>query len=256
MRKSLILLALILSLCLAAAAQELDKTPQITVSGTADVMVQPDEVVLTLDVSKKDINLQVAKKQCDEAISKILELTRRFSVDPKNVRTDYISMDMKYEWIRDPKAARVYDEDGDEIGKKIFKGYEVSTTVIVRLTKIAQFEDFFSEALKTGVTEISKVKFETSKLRENKDKARDMALRAAKEKAAAMAASVGQTIGKAIKISEVSENQNYDNASLASNAVGYANTSSVTVSSSESLATFSPGTIKISAQVTVSFVLN
>jgi len=118
MKYLLLALSIMWIFALTAFGQDIDKAPMITVSGTADVLVQPDEVVLTLNVSKKDMNLQVAKKQCDDAIAKILELARRFSVDPKNVRTDYISMDMKYESIRDPKAPRVYDEDGDEIGKK------------------------------------------------------------------------------------------------------------------------------------------
>jgi uncharacterized protein YggE len=254
MRKFPLLLIILFCFGLSISAQELDKTPQITVTGTADVMVPPDEVVFSLDVTKKDKDLQAAKKASDDTIGRILELTRRFSVESKNVKTDYISVEMKYESIRDPKN-KIYDDDGDEVGKRIFKGYEVSTTVIVRLTKISQFEEFFSEALKTGVTEIASVKFETSKLRENKDTARDMAMKAAKEKAAAMAGSVGQTIGKAIKINEINlENQTY-NYSLANNsnsAVSY----SGSVPVSESLATFAPGAIKVSAQVTVSFLLN
>lgn len=124
--------------------------------------------------------------------------------------------------------------------------------MIVKLTAISRFEEFFAEALKTGITEVNSVKFETSKLRENKDKVRDLAIKAAQEKAVAMAASVGQTIGKAIRITEGNTaNQNYSySANVTSNAV------SVGGSFSEGVATFAPGAIKVEAQVTVSFLLN
>lgn len=244
-------LTLLLGLVVSASAQKLDDTPLITVTGTAEVMVAPNEVVFSLDVSKTDMDLQVAKRLNDEAVGKVLELARRFSVEPQDVKTDYISVEMKYELIRDPQR-RVIDEDGDEVSTRVFKGYEVSKTVIVKLTDISRFEEFFSEVLKTGITKVNQVKFETSKLRENKDEARHMAMKAAHEKAAAMAASLGQRIGKAVKITEGNMGGSLHGFSVSamSNAVGRSG------SFSESTATFAPGTIKVEAQVTVSFLLN
>jgi uncharacterized protein YggE len=77
-------------------------------------------------------------------------------------------------------------------------------------------------------------------------------MKAAREKAAAMAGSVGQSIGKAIKINEVnSANQNYSySANITSNSVSTGGAFSAGV------ATFAPGAIKVEAQVTVSFLLN
>jgi uncharacterized protein YggE len=254
MNKLLLLLALNLVFGLCVLAQDLDKTPLITVTGTAEIMVAPDEVTFSLDFTKIDKDLQVAKRLNDESVAKILELTKRFQVLPQNVKTDSISVEMKYESIRDAKT-KIYDEDGDEIGKKIFKGYEVSKTVTIRLTDLSRFEEFFGEVLKTGITEVNSVTFTTSKLRENKDTARDMAMKAAREKATAMAASINQTIGKAVRITEGTVSNQY-----ISGGVLYGNeTSNVRRTNgnfSESLATFAPGAIKIEASATVSFLLN
>lgn len=247
-----ILTLLVLTFCigLSVSAQDIDKMPVITVTGTAEVMVAPDEVNFSIDVTKTNKDLQIAKRLNDETVSKVLELTRRFSITPQNVKTDYISVEMKYESIRDAQK-KIYNEDGDEVGTKIFRGYEVSKTVIVKLTDISRFEEFFAEALKTGITEINSVKFETSKLRENKDKARDLAMKAAREKATAMAAAVGQPIGKAIRITEGNTvNQIFSSANISSNTI------SVSGGFSEAVATFAPGAIKVEAQVTVSFLLN
>src|ERR1043165_766517 len=189
MKTALTLLFLSLCFCSMASAQNIENMPVITVTGTAEVMVAPDQVTFTLDVTKTNKDLQIAKRLNDETVGKILELARRFQIAPENVKTDYISVEIKYESIRDAQK-KIYNEEGDEVGTKIFRGYEVSKTVIVKLTDIARFEEFFAEALKTGVTEISSVKFEPSKLRQNKDKAREMAMKAAREKAVAMTASV------------------------------------------------------------------
>lgn len=250
MKTVLTSLVLTLCFCLPVAAQKLDDVPLITVTGTAEILVAPDEVAFSLEVAKTDKDLQVAKRMNDEAVSKVLELARRFSVAPRDVKTDLISVNMKYETVRDPEK-RVFDEDGDEVGTKVFKGYEVSKTVIVKLTDISRFEEFFAEALKTGITEVKSVRFETSKLRENKDSARNLAMKAAREKAAAMAASVGQTIGKAMMITEgnASPLLSYS-ANTMSNVVGAGGRFS------EGVATFAPGAIKVEAQVTVSFLLN
>ena len=77
-----------------------------------------------------------------------------------------------------------------------------------------------------------------------------MAMKAAKEKATAMAAAVGQNISRAIKITEGNiGGQPFTNYA--------ANNSTVSTGVfTEPLVTFAPGAIKIEAQVTVSFQLN
>lgn len=248
MKRSTILLVLLLCSAFSLSAQEIDKLAMITVSGTAEVQVAPDEAVFSIEVTKTNKDLQVAKRLNDESVGKILELTRRFSISPQHVQTTQIAVDMKYDSIRDVRT-RVVSDDGDEIGRRVFRGFEVSKSVTVKLTDLSRFEEFFAEVLQTGVTAVNSVKFETSKLRENKDKAREMAMKAAKEKATALAAAVGQSIGRAIKITEGNPGRQFGNYSN-SNAMG------TTGSFTESLVTFAPGAITIEAQVTVSFLLN
>jgi uncharacterized protein YggE len=253
MRNLLLLLFTFLCFSSLVSAQEFSGMPTITVTGTAEVMIAPDEVIFSLDFTKTDKDLQIAKRLNDESVAKILELTKRFRIPPQNVKTDSISVEMKYESIRDAKT-KIYDEDGDEIGKKVFKGYEVSKTVIIRLTDISRFEEFFAETLKTGITEVNSVTFKTSKLRENKDKARDSAMKAAKEKATAMAGSIGQTIGKALRITEGNVSNQYLGGGVLNSVSSNYRTNNGNFS--ENLATFAPGAIKVEAQVTVSFLLN
>jgi len=155
---------------------------------------------------------------------------------------------MKYQYIRDRQNPLV-DEDDESIGVRTFLGYQVMTTVVVRLTDLTKFEDFFSAVLLTGLTEIDDVDFVSENITELRAQARVNAMKAAKEKADAMAGAIGQSVGKAISISEGITQRPF--------AAGLsANTYSVSGSASEPVATFAPGSIKVTAQVTVTFLLN
>jgi uncharacterized protein YggE len=57
--------------------------------------------------------------------------------------------------------------------------------------------------LQAGVNYIHGVDFQTTELRKYRDQARELALKAAQEKAEMMAATLGQKIGKPLQINEV-----------------------------------------------------
>lgn len=124
----------------------------------------------------------------------------------------------------------------------------------MKLTDISRFEEFFAEVLKTGVTEVGSVSFETSKFRENRVQARELAMKAAREKAVSMAAAVNQKIGKAIYIQEGIA---ADGIGISANGNrGRSNNFTVSGASAGISTTFAPGAIKVEASVTVSFLLN
>ncbi|HEY2867803.1 MAG TPA: SIMPL domain-containing protein [Pyrinomonadaceae bacterium] len=222
---------------------DVSRAPTIEVTGIAEISVVPDEVSISLNVSKTDKNLNAAKSQNDQAVATVIALTKKFGIDTKDVKTDFITVREKNEKRKLPKADDEYQD--------VFVGYTVSKTVVVKLRDIKKFEDFFSEAIGSGVSQISNVVYSTSQLRKYKDDARAMAVRAAREKATALTREIGQTIGKAVSIEE----ENVDGFRSS-----YANVSSnsFTMSDQDSEAsdTFSVGTISVKAQVKVEFLLN
>ncbi|HLL13684.1 MAG TPA: SIMPL domain-containing protein [Pyrinomonadaceae bacterium] len=236
----------ICALCLNVGARAQLKTDLalITVSGQAEVLVVPDEVVFTLEVVKMDRDLSAAKEQNDESIRQILALARRFAVAPQDVKTDYISVEMKY------NTDIIGDDDDSDAKAKVkreFVGYEVSKTVILRFTNIARFEEFFSAVLQAGVSRVRDVSFRTSQIRKHKDEARSLAIRAAREKATALARDIGQTIGKAHSISEEGEGRSALSNNISTSVGGRF--------SDDENSTIAPGTIRVTAQVSVSFIL-
>ncbi|MDQ3817672.1 MAG: SIMPL domain-containing protein [Acidobacteriota bacterium] len=180
-------LAVILSATVLARAQEGREPPLITVTGEAEVLVVPDEVIISLGVETSQRDLGAAKSENDARVKRVLALTREFSIDPKHVQTDYITVEP---WYR----------RGTDVPQSL--EYRVRKSIVVTLKDTAKFETFLSRVLEVGVTNVQGVQFRTTELRKYRDQARAMAIKAAREKATALAGELGQKIGRAYRISE------------------------------------------------------
>src|ERR1700716_2810175 len=79
-----------------ALAQSTIEPPLITVTGQAEVRVQPDEVVFTLGVESVDKDMLAAKKKTDDSVKEVLAIAKRNAVKAEDVQTSYISIQPKY----------------------------------------------------------------------------------------------------------------------------------------------------------------
>jgi uncharacterized protein YggE len=172
----------------APAAQATSSNPRtISVSGAAEVMVVPDEVVLTLGVETFDAQLAVAKSKNDDIITRVLAITQDMQIDPKFVQTDYMNIEPNYD---------------STYLKRNFLGYYVRKNVVITQKDVTRFEELLSRALEAGVNYVHGVDFRTTELRKYRDQARSLALQAAQEKALAMSKELGQSIGQPVNIRE------------------------------------------------------
>ena len=160
----------------------------ISVVGTAEIKVVPDEVALTLGVDSRDKDLGVAKADNDQRMKKLLGLAHSAGVDAKNIQTSALTMDPEYSEDKTPKLL----------------GYNVSQVFTVTLKDLSKYEDLMTSFLKAGVNRVDGIDFIVSEPRKYKDEARLEAVNAAREKASAMASQLGQSIGKPWEITEES----------------------------------------------------
>jgi hypothetical protein len=220
-----------------AAAQERTEPRLITVTGEAEVLVVPDEVVFDLTVQSLNKDLRAAKAQTDERLKRLIDLTRRYGVDAKDVQTDYIRLEPRY---------RGNDES------RLFLGYSVRKDLVFTLREVKRAEELLSEVIESGITRVNGIRFQTSQMRKFRDQARSMAIRAAQEKAAALTGEIGQKIGRAYSIQEEApETRSYAMQNVQSNSVGFSG-----ADAAESEGTLALGQIKVRARVTVRFELN
>jgi uncharacterized protein len=226
---------LVLLAAAAAFAEEKPEPRLVTVAGEAEVSISPDEVVFDLTVSTFNKELRVAKSQTDERLKNIIALAKRYGVADADTQTDYINLTPRYR--------------GDNEARTLL-GYSVRKDLVITLRDVTRAEGLLSELLDSGVTRINSVGFRSSQMRKYRDQAREMAMRAAREKASALAAAIGQKIGKAYSIAEDVPTRSFAMQNSTSNSFSIESDGS-----SASEGTLALGLIKVNARVTVKFEL-
>jgi len=222
-----------LFLTVPASSQNCCAQPRlITVTGTSEINIAPDEVILNLGVVSRDKDLATAKAQHDTRVKKIIADARGAGVEAKDIQTNALRMTADYSEEKVPR----------------FLGYEVTQSVELTLKDLNKYETLTSKLLEDGVNRIDSVNFEVADTRKLKDEARLKAIRAAREKATAMAAELGQTIGKPWTIVENAANANYYLANANASFGYYSGRASEET-------TVAPGEVTIRASVNVSFEL-
>lgn len=161
----------------------------VSVTGDAEIKVIPNQVVLSLGVETRDRNLAVARVQNDTAVRSVLDAIARFQIDPADVQTDFIQVNIRYQ----SSAETVVDH------------YVVEKSIAVTLKDVSKFEPLLSAVLEAGANHIYNVEFMTTELRKYRDQARALAAKAAIEKANDLAAAAGlKVVGKPMNVSSYS----------------------------------------------------
>lgn len=173
------------------AHEEEPDRPLVTVAGEAEVRVAPDQAVLRMRVVTEDKDLGLAKQRNDDQIKATLALLHGLSITAEKVQTGLMTIDRR--------------ESEREGGKPLFLGYEVTKGLNVVIDDLGKTDEVLAQVVKAGVNRVDGVELRVSDTRPHKDKARSLAIRAAREKASALAGEIGQTIGKAFTIREEPE---------------------------------------------------
>jgi hypothetical protein len=90
----------------------------------------------------------------------------------------------------------------EDYDRNIINGYGARNTIAVTLRDVQKLEPVLVEALEAGASTVDGVEFSVTNLRELRDRARDQAVRAALEKAEAMAGAAGMAVGSVTHINE------------------------------------------------------
>ena len=176
--KSLLLLPFLFSSL--AAAQNL-----INVNGDAEIKVIPDQVVLSLGVEVHAKLLDDARRENDKRVTAVCAAAKRKGIQEKDVQTDFIQLGMEYE--------------NDGVTPRYF--YTRKSIVLI-LHDANRMEEVLAAAVDAGATHIHSVEFETTRLREYRDQARALAVKAAGEKARDLASAAGlAVVGGPVNIS-------------------------------------------------------
>ncbi len=183
---TLSLIAFIVTTGLHAQEMPIHTPPRsISTSGESIVYVVPDEVIVNFGVQTFDRDLDKAKTSNDDQSARLLKAIKSLGIEDKHIQTDTLNIDIQYndrhQGIEGYGARRIY-------------------SVTLKDTKLR--EKLIDHGLKNGANQLHGFEFKTSDLRKHRDQARKMAIKAAKEKAVALASELEMKVGKPRTIGE------------------------------------------------------
>jgi hypothetical protein len=158
----------------------------IQVSGAAVVNVVPDQILLQLGVQSNGVTVNEVERANTAAIQSLMRALRAQGVAEKDIATDWYVIEPLY----------------DDYDSLHIKGYRIDNIVAVTLRSGDRVSPVIAAALKAGANQVVNVEFYTSQLRAFRDQARDLAMKAAREKAQDLARAAGATPGCVQSISE------------------------------------------------------
>ena len=177
----------------AYAQDACDKDRSVQVSGAAVVYVTPDRALLQLGVETNGHTPEGTQEANQQAIQRVINAVRALGVETKDIATDYF---LVYPIYQDYDALNI-------------KGYRIDNTVSVTVRDVSLADDILVAALRAGANQVQDVQFYTSELRQYRDQARALAVKAAGEKAQALADAAGAQAGCVLSIDENTWTQYY-----------------------------------------------
>ncbi len=163
-----------------------DLSRTVQVSGTAVVNVTPDRALIQLGIQSNGTTPQRVEAINSNTIQQIVKALRKLGVEEKDIVTDRYTI-----WP-------VYDS----YNSLMIKGYRIDNMVAVTLRDIGKANQVIVAALEAGANQLINVEFYLSDLRTYRDRARQLAVQAAREKAAELASAAGVAVGCVISINE------------------------------------------------------
>lgn len=158
----------------------------IQVNGTAVVNVTPDRVLIQLGIQSNATTPQKVEAINSATINKIIQALKSRGVEEKDIVTDW--------YVIDP----IYDDSNS----LTIEGYRIDNILAVTLRDISKVNEVIVSALRAGANQVVNVEFYLSDLRKYRDQARELAMKAAQEKAGDLASAAGAQTGCVMSINE------------------------------------------------------
>jgi uncharacterized protein YggE len=238
MKNSLLVLAVVLIAPVLCAQEAGPVVPTVTTNGSAMIRVVPDLADLSFEVEVRNADLTLARKQQADRATKILTALRAAGVSGTDLQSSQVQITPYY-------------GDGPQQAEEV-RFYRVSQTITGTLHDVKKVPDVTANVVLAGATSVRQISLRTTQLRVYRDEARAQAVRAAKAKAVALAKELGATVGRPLTITEVPENDGRVPANTFSNIQQIAAEGEP---GDGTIPAFAPGSITVTASISVSFLL-
>ncbi|GAB3816525.1 hypothetical protein GCM10028895_11810 [Pontibacter rugosus] len=135
-----LLVAFVLTALNVKAQQAAVMPPLVNVSGTGEVRVQPNEVVINLGVETREKTLDAARKETDKKAAAIISYLKKQGVDAKDIQTSYVTLNPIY--------------NNGEYGRTAPDFYVAQKNMTVVIKKLNKFDELLSGLYDVGANHV------------------------------------------------------------------------------------------------------
>ena len=160
---------------------------EIVVTGTGEVRVEADTAIISLGVTSRDKQVDIAQQNVNKAVVNIREALNDLGIADENITTDFISIYAGYD----------YGDYSETIAY-----YNASTSLMIKVTDISKAGSVIDTAIRAGANQLNNISFSASDTEDAKKEAMKLAVENAKNKAEILADATGMKI---IGIETISE---------------------------------------------------
>ena len=144
-----------------------------------------------------------------QKMNSIITFVKESGVEEKDVKTTSYNLYPRYDWLE---------------GKRVFRGYELTSTLSIKIRDLDKISQLIDGAVKKGANQVGDIQFTIDDQEKLKDEARNKAIENAKERAQNIAKASGLKIGRVVNFSESSRGYYpvYDTAMKEMSGIGSA----------------------------------
>ena len=183
-------------LALPASAQGA-REGKMRVLGRGTVLAVPDYVTVQVGVSNRASSPTAALDQNSAVARKIVDFSKRFGVDERDIQTASVNLAPAFKTVRDPNGTTRQEPDG----------YTASNMVRVKLRDLSRLGNFMRDSLDQGATNIAGVHFRLSNPEKFSDEARTKAVEDAVRQAQGLAQAARVKLGPILDIAHPPRSQ-------------------------------------------------
>jgi len=175
----------------------------ITVSGHGEVYASPDIAEIYFTLRSEGKTVKEAQDKVTKSEKKALDVLKANSVEDKDIKTENISFNPKYEYVYG-ETSLPCSEFGcpPRPGKNVVTGYEAYETINVKIRNIDDTGKITGELGTAGVSQLNGPNFAIDNEDDLKADARGKAIAEAKKKAQVLARDLGVSLGGVVSFNE------------------------------------------------------
>lgn len=166
----------------------------ITFSGEGKSIGVPDIASITLSVITEKMTAKETMTENAKITNEVIKFVKEAGIDEKDVKTQSFILSPRYDWVE---------------GKRIFRGYQLTSTLAVKIRDLEKISDIIDGAVSRGANQVGDIQFVIDDPEKLKEEARNEAIESAKEKAQSIAKATGLKLGKIVSFSEAVTPQDY-----------------------------------------------